>query len=594
IAGIMGEMMSFLPWVVIFALVGSMIIDHFPLPVIASKFMRISKKDDERTRFSRIVFIGNRFFRGLNKLYRPILRWALFHRKTVIVFGLLAFFLALSVLMTGAIKIDFFPKHNIGRFNVNFELPIGTVVEKTNEAAKEIEALIASIPEVKEYISTIGDTGMIMSDLTETSGSSGSGSEYGKILINIGADNERKRTQAEVIADLDEKLSLLPGIQYSFFEAEMGPPVGDPVAIRILGDELDELKQISLVVQAHLERIPGVRNIQNSFRDNKPQVSIQVDRTMAAKYGITAQEITVQVMAAFLGFEATEVMLSDELVDIRVINKDEFRRNFEDVLDTPIFNAFGNNVPLGQLAKIEMDSGVSSIQRYNSRRTVTVTAGVEKGVTPQEIFAAHQKLMAETPPPQGYFLEYGGEEEERERSFRSITNVMFLGIVFIFFVLTFQFNSFKQPMVVLFSIPLSIIGVVTGLLITRLTFSFMAFIGVVALIGIVVNDAIVLVDFINQRRRQGVDLLTAIFEVGPRRLRPVVLTTVTTIGGILPITLNLGGGGTIWAPLGTAIIFGLLFATVLTLIVVPAMYSLVERKAYKEALAVFEKTGKSG
>ena len=369
----------------------------------------------------------------------------------------------------------------------------------------------------------------------------------------------------------------------------MGPPVGEPVAIRILGDELDEINHLSQVVQAHLERIPGVRNIQNSFRENKPQVSIKVDRTMAAKYGITAQEITVQVMAAFLGIEATEVMLSDELVDIRVINKNEFRQNFEDVLDTPIFNAFGNKVPLGQLARIEMTSGVSSIQRYNSRRSATVTAGVEKGVTPQEIFAAHQELMAETPPPQGYILEYGGEEEERERSFRSITSVMFLGLIFIFFVLTAQFNSFKQPMIVLFSIPLSIIGVVSGLLITGLTFSFMAFVGVVALIGIVVNDAIVLVDFVNQRRRKGADLLTAIFEVGPRRLRPVVLTTVTTIGGILPITLNIGGGGTIWAPLGTAIIFGLLFATVLTLIVVPSMYSLVERKAYKEALAHYEK-----
>jgi len=166
---------------------------------------------------------------------------------------------------------------------------------------------------------------------------------------------------------------------------------------------------------------------------------------------------------------------------------------------------------------------------------------------------------------------------------------MFLGLVLIFFVLTAQFNSFKQPLVVLFSIPLSIIGVVSGLLITGLTFSFMTFIGVVALIGIVVNDAIVLVDFVNQKRRKGADLLTAIFEVGPRRLRPVVLTTVTTIGGILPITLNIGGGGTIWAPLGTAIIFGLLFATVLTLIVVPSMYSLVERKAYKEARALYEK-----
>ncbi len=165
-----------------------------------------------------------------------------------------------------------------------------------------------------------------------------------------------------------------------------------------------------------------------------------------------------------------------------------------------------------------------------------------------------------------------------------MTRVMFLGLILIFFVLTAQFDSFKQPLVILFTVPLSIIGVVSGLLITQLTFSFMAFVGVIALVGIVVNDGIVLVDFINQRRRQGIDLISAILEAGPRRLRPVILTTVTTIGGLLPITLNLGGGGKFWAPLGTSIIFGLIFATLLTLVVVPSLYSIFERKAYKEAL----------
>jgi HAE1 family hydrophobic/amphiphilic exporter-1 len=214
-----------------------------------------------------------------------------------------------------------------------------------------------------------------------------------------------------------------------------------------------------------------------------------------------------------------------------------------------------------------------------------VGCDVEQGYTPQDIFASLQKLMESTPPPQGYILEYGGEEEERQRSFESMTRVMFLGLILIFFVLTAQFDSFKQPLVILFTVPLSIIGVVTGLLLTRLTFSFMAFVGVIALVGIVVNDGIVLIDFINQRRRRGVDLITAIFDAGPRRLRPVILTTATTIGGLLPITLNLGGGGAFWAPLGTSIIFGLLFATILTLIVIPSLYSIFERKAYKEALA---------
>lgn len=586
IAGIMGRVMSFMPYVVIFALAGSIFIDHFTLPMIASKYMRPSKKETEMKRFARIFFIGNRFFRFLTRYYKPLLRWAIFHRKTVISAAILVFFISLFIIGAGVIKVDFFPKEDMGRFNINFMLPMGSTVEKTNLIAQEIEKLIAKIPEVKEYVSTIGDTGMIMSDLTETAGSS-SGPEFGKILINIGYDNERKRSQSEIIEELDSKLAEIPGIKYSFFEVEMGPPVGRPVAIQIYGEEFEELKNISQTVEKHLKSIPGTRNVQNSFQENKPQVSIKVDRTNAAKHGITAQEITIQVMAAFLGYEATEIMLGDELVDIRVINKEASRQNFEDVLDTPIFSTAGIKIPLSQLARVEITKGVFGINRRNLRRSVTVGSGVEQGYTPQDIFASLQKLMESTPPPQGYILEYGGEEEERQRSFESMTRVMFLGLILIFFVLTAQFDSFKQPLVILFTVPLSIIGVVTGLLLTRLTFSFMAFVGVVALVGIVVNDGIVLIDFINQRRRRGVDLITAIFDAGPRRLRPVILTTATTIGGLLPITLNLGGGGSFWAPLGTSIIFGLLFATILTLVVVPSLYCIFERKAYKEALAKY-------
>ena len=584
IAGIMGQVMSFMPYVVIFALAGSIFIDHFTLPMIASKYMRPSKKETEMKKFARIFFIGNRFFRFLNRYYKPLLRWAIFHRKTVISASLLAFFIALFIIGAGVIKVDFFPKEDMGRFNINFMLPMGTTVEKTNRIAQQIERLIARIPEVKEYVSTIGDTGMIMSDLTETAGSS-SGPEFGKILINIGYDNERKRSQSEIIEELDSKLAEIPGIEYSFFEVEMGPPVGRPVAIQIYGEEFEELKNISQTVEKHLKSISGTRNVQNSFQENKPQVSIKVDRTNAAKHGITAQEITIQVMAAFLGYEATEIMLGDELVDIRVINKEAHWQNFEDVLDTPIFSTAGIKIPLSQLARVEITKGVFGINRRNLRRSVTVGCDVEQGYTPLDIFASLQKLMESTPPPQGYILEYGGEEEERQRSFESMTRVMFLGLILIFFVLTAQFDSFKQPLVILFTVPLSIIGVVTGLLLTRLTFSFMAFVGIVALVGIVVNDGIVLIDFINQRRRRGVDLITAIFDAAPRRLRPVILTTATTIGGLLPITLNLGGGGSFWAPLGTSIIFGLLFATILTLVVIPSLYSIFERKAYKEALA---------
>ncbi|MCA9772739.1 MAG: efflux RND transporter permease subunit, partial [Myxococcales bacterium] len=236
------------------------------------------------------------------------------------------------------------------------------------------------------------------------------------------------------------------------------------------------------------------------------------------------------------------------------------------------------SVPLREIASLEVTNGIDYIRRRDQRRTVTVFADNESWITPDEIITGLRAQMARIGVPPGVDITYAGENEERDRSMRSLAQAMQWGLVTILFILAAQFNSLKQPLIVMLAIPLSFIGVIAGLWITGNHFGFLSFVGTVALTGIVVNDAIVLVDYANQARRsRGFAVNDALIEACHKRLRPVLMTSITTIGGLLPLALDWSGGGDFWAPLAWSIIFGLAVATVLTLVVIPTLYSLVER-----------------
>ena len=378
---------------------------------------------------------------------------------------------------------------------------------------------------------------------------------------------------------MEESIGETPGIEVNFFQLREGPPVGSALAIRIQGDELGELVQVAQRVEGLLRSIPGATDIRTDLRLGKPEIRVQVDRERARNiYGISSEDISRALFAAFQGEEATEMFIGDEKVDVRLTSAE---RELGDVsaLERLMIGAPGGAlVPLREIAEIEVTNGIDYIRRRDQRRTVTVFADNEPWITPDAIKASLMEGMHGYGVPANVNITYAGENEERDRSMKSLASAMRWGLVLILFVLAAQFNSLKQPVIVMLAIPLSFVGVILGLLITGNNFGFLSFVGTVALTGIVVNDAIVLVDYANQaHRRRGVPINEALREAGSKRLRPVLMTTVTTIGGLLPLAVDLGGSRDFWAPLAWSIIFGLLVATVLTLVVIPAMYSLVER-----------------
>ena len=292
-----------------------------------------------------------------------------------------------------------------------------------------------------------------------------------------------------------------------------------------------------------------------------------------------------EILASFRGVEVGRMWVGEKRVDIRLRASSEYPHSIESVRELPLRASNGEIVPLGALAEVSHSFTHDAIFRHDTSRTATVRAGAAAGSSSVALEEAARAALADLALPPGVRLEFGGESEERDRSYASLWAALKWGLLLIFFIMAIQFNSIVQPLLVLLSIPLAVVGVVLGLLLTGTPFSFMVFIGVVSLTGIVVNDGIVLVDAINRNRREGMPLAHAVRDAAVSRFRPVLLTTVTTIFGLLPLTLNVANGGEFWVPLGIAIISGLLVASLLTLIFIPVLYSILEEWRPRRALA---------
>ena len=581
VTGLSGQFLMVIPMVVTFALIGSVMVDHIIIPTIAARVMKVREKADKNgsIRSGSISFVSRfelhirKSFGKIRQFYTSIQSYSFEHRKSVLVYALIAVLFCVGLIISGLLGFEFFPKVDIGKFSIDFELEPGSSIDETNKIANKLEKHLDGIPEIVSYITTIGNTQALISDIRE---GGKEGPEYGKISIELVDTNERERTQTEVLEEIKEQIGEIPGVKLSYFELREGPPTGADIAIKVSGKTLSTLFNLAETVQQKLENTQGVYNVRSDFRKGKSELNIAVNREKASIYGINTNDIANAVAKSFLGYVATEIEMDDEDIDIRIQNKKHFKKNIEDISNVYISTLDGTSIPIGEVAKISLKNSISDIRRLNRERTVTIRAEVEKGFSTDTVKKYVEKEMENEDIPHNYKIIYGGESEERDRSIKELSYSMLLAIILIYFILAIQFNSYKQPCIILLTIPLSFVGVVVGLVITKNNFGFMAFVGIIALTGIVVNDSIVLISYINNLVNQGVDVKDAILEAGKRRLRPVLMTTVTTIGGLLPLSLNLGGGGEFWAPMGWSIIFGIGVSTFLTLIIIPIIYSIIE------------------
>ncbi len=560
---------------VTFSLLASLTVALTFIPMLSSKYLRMVKPE-EASRFritNKVLAKWDDCLKVLDSAYRSILSWVLGHRKTTVAIVAVIFISSLALLPF--IGAEFFPTMDQGQFTVDIELPQGSLLERTDEITSKVEGILSGIPEIEKLFVSVGssNTGMDMS---------GGNSSRGSINATLKPLRERSRSTAEVVDEIRKQVDLIPGakIKVSEVSTSMGGGTGAAVALNIFGPDLDRLKEVSEKVEGIIRSVEGTRQVESSFSKGQPEVQVYVDREKASYYGVGSSQVAASIRTAIEGKVATRYKIGGEEYDIRVQYPKEYGETYEQLKNVKIMTPAGVEVPLTNLARIDMTQGPVTISREGQQRYTTVTSdifGRDVGSINKDIKA---KLDAFT-LPSGYSIEFGGQEEQMQEAFISLFQMLLLAILLVYMIMASQFESLMHPFIIMFSLPLAFTGSAIGLAITQTPLSVPAFIGIIMLAGIVVNNAIVLVDYVNTLRKRGLERTDAILKAGPTRLRPILMTTLTTILALSPLALGIGEGAESQAPLAIVVIGGLLSSTVLTLVIIPVVYTLFDDIAAK-------------
>ena len=568
--GVTGEYMGFLPKTVAIALSASLVIALVANPLILSLLMKQTRKKGQ-------IVKPEEDLKRLKALYVRAVSWALNHRFWVICMIFLSLGAAVSMLAFKLVKVEMFPDADFDYIYITVETPRGTEVDITDAIAKKVEGIVqAQIPELVRVVSTVGQRGQ---SAYEFSFGTGTVSNFAEITAELRDSKEYARAPHKEIQErIRPFLEKIPGADIRFRAIQWGPPTAAPVLIKIIGPDIGVLRRITAQARLVMESVPGIVDIKDDFSDAAPELRVRVDRARAAAMGIPLESIALNLRGATAGLDIRE--FRDELdvskkYDLKVRFSPEARTSPSMLNNIKIRSDSGELVPLSTIAEFSQGKGLNSIRHSDRRRIVRISAN-NRGRSAVEITTDLIDKLNRLELPSGYKFDYSGEYEETAESFESLGLAYIVAAILIFTLLVSQFNSLAQPFAILSALPLSIVGAMAGLYMTGNDFSIMSFIGLVGLSGIVVNDSIVLVDCINRMRETGLTMFDAIVAGGKQRLRPIISTTVSTVGGILTLTIT----DKLWEGLGVVIIFGICFATILTLIIVPVMYSMFEGMRY--------------
>ena len=591
-SGIMGEFIKHIPITVIITLTASLFVAIFILSAIAARVFRDYQKTEKRDKKPLL----EKFVTPLRAWYLAKIREILNSKKKrrgVVVGILLTFFVTLAFPFIGILKVQMFPEVDLDFFMVNVELPVGATLEETARVTEKVEKLIPDLSEVENFVSIVGGIGT--SFVLHSSGFAAT--NRAQITVNLSEVDARKIKSYEIAEMLREKVKPITGAKVEIEELSAGPPSGAPVEIRVKGEEVGQLEQVAEMLATELEKVPGTRNVSSDVEHGTGEFHFKLKRDRLNFYGISAVAVAAELRAAVFGNDSVKILRGGEETPIVVAldfrseecRSDKFtqilekrdrltlcRNNPSDIsqIRNLLISTPRGTVPVSELAEIELHPAITIIRHRDTDTVVNVHAYVEEGVLPVEVLKQFQQNSAsyESQIPDGVSLEFGGETEDIDESFASLFRAMGVGIFLIALILVLQFNSFRQPFIILFTLPLALIGVFAGLALIGRNLSFPGFIGIVALSGVVVNDAIVLIDRINKNIRKGLPKIEAIIRSGGERLQPIILTTITTSLGVLPLAF----ANELWADLAWSIAFGISFATVLTLVMVPIFYNTLE------------------
>ena len=566
VGGMSGVFFKELGITVSVALVASLAVALTLVPMLASRFLRIKATADEEKTYSN---------RGIYAWYGKLLGFTLRH-KLLTLACTVVLFVGGTLLLKGQIGSEYLPTVDEGEISISFELPVGTKLAITQKEMKKLQKIILdNTDEIMNMYSQAGSGGGFMSR-------GSSGTNTGTFRIRLLPSDKRERSTTDVVNDLRERLikatkgKVWVMEQGSILQRILGGGRESRLEIDIRGHDMDIADELAERVSQIIEETKGAANPRVSRSPGKPELSILVDREKAAALGFSPASVGEIVRTSLEGAVATRLRRGGDEVDIRVRLRPEDREDLDDVGNILIAKPGAPPVPLRGMVRLDPDTGPVQIERRDQERISSISASYTGDVDPVTVNEAIMKKIRALNPPSGFTVDFAGEEQERREAFSSMLLAFILAIALVYMVMATQFESLLHPFMIMFAVPLSLLGVMLSLFVTMTNLSLMAYLGIIMLTGIVVNNGIVMIDFINQLRRGGMELTDAVKEAGRLRLRPIIMTTMTTSLALIPLAVGIGRGSEMQAPLGRVVIGGLLIATLLTLIFIPVLYAGIE------------------
>lgn len=570
LSGVTGQFISSIPFTIIFVLIASIVVALGMVPLLA---IALSKNEIKENKFTQLQ---EEWFHKAQDWYKAFLRKMLENHKSqknfLRLLGVL-FFVSLLLPITGLLRVQFFPQDDQNFIYISVEKQQGTPLAQTDIVVRQVEELLYEEQYISSFVTTVGASSVF---------SSSGGSANTKVAnITVLLKEDREKTSSELIEVVRKKLTPINDAVIKVDQGNNGPPSGAPVLITFKGDDLEKLSLVADKAEGILKNIKGTIDVETSLRDDGSQFDIEIDKVKASQVGLSALAVSQTLRAAVSGVTASTITKQGEDVDIIVkvdlnsdfVNPEDTIKTTVDALKQMLVATPSGSVPLGSLITISLGESRSTINHEEGKRITRVTSNLDNAVTALEVvneFKKHEEQLGLTKDIE---VQYGGENEDVQKTFTEMFLALLAGMAGMLAILVLEFNSLRYSLYLLLTIPLSLIGVLFGLTITGQFLSFSSMLGLIALAGVIINHAIILLDSILRKLEQdksvvGASLSDVIVISSAIRLRPIFLTTVTTVVGMLPLAF----ASALWGPLAFAIMFGLSFAMVLTLVLIPVFF----------------------
>lgn len=597
--GILGKFMKVIPMVVTLALAISLIEAFWMLP---SHVTSVSK---HHTKPSRMQRIRQRFTHWVQIKYSKLLIWALRHPISILTLTILMFFSSIGVIGAGLIPVDFFAADKLRLFYVNVDMPRGTSLDATMQKTLEVEQRIRKYLKPTDQREVITYAGMKFTQIEPLYANN-----YGQINVSLKPLSEGSRPVSDIIEEMRKDVTSVIGpVDISFLELANGPPATKPISVKIRGDNMAELREVTMLLSEALASNSGIKNITNDSGKGTKEMSLALRHDVIRRVGISPSDVVRTVSLMVNGEVVADMQEQGEKLEVRVKADKSELQSVDQILDFRMQLPSGDSIPLRELVVETRRASLANIRHYNFRRAITLEADIVQRPTAPMYECRIQPLLEETPIDYGLCgldtvqankllleawdkhknsypninLDFSGQLDDIQESMDSMVSLLLFGVGAMYLILGTQFRSYFQPLLILVTVPMAFTGVVLGLFLTQNPLSLYTLYGVVALAGIAVNAAIVLISAANDRRKRGMSTLHATVYAARRRVIPIMITTLTTIAGLFSLATGLGGQSLVWGPVATAIVWGVGFSSTLTLFVIPVLYRQFNKKALQPA-----------